>query len=297
MARKTILLFAFVFAASLGGISLIHHVEAFNRFVSSPAPVAAQSKDFKKSVDFESGGTLTFSTDKGSVKLVSWDRNQVDIVARIDPPEDVSEDYARRVVEAARIEVLGNSRSLTIRTNFDDVPYRIDNLVSRDRRLPDIHYEVRAPRSLNLELHADRCRQVEVSGFAGKFNIDTDRSPFAASDLDGDLSLRVDRGSVKVSRLQGSLDINTDRTNSEIEIGALRNNSKVNVGRGDMELMMSGSQGLTVKAMTGRRERFDTDFPIASTTFGKERVEGTINGGGPLLTISGDRSNVRLKRN
>jgi hypothetical protein len=308
MARKIVFLLFLIAAASLGGLSILGHVQALahkgTRLVhgllasstSLPAP-SAQSKDFKKTVDFEPGGNLTFTTDKGSIHLVSWDRNQIEIVARIDPPEDVNEDYGKRVVEATRIEVLGSARSLTIRSNFEDVPYRIDNLVSRDRRLPDIHYEVRAPRSLNLELNADRCRKVEVSGFAGRFNIETDRSPFAATDLDGDLHLRVDRGSVKVARLQGSLDINTDRTDSEIEVGALRNDSKVNVGRGDMALMMPGSQGLTVKANTGRRERFDTDFPIASTTFGKERVEGTINGGGPTLTISGDRSNVRLKRN
>ena len=308
MARRFFLLIILIAAVSLGGITISRQVHArahkganlINGLLApsdSLPPPSAQSKEFRKSVDFEPGGNLTFTTDKGSVNLVSWERNQIEIVARIDPPEDVSEDYGRRVVEAARIEVLGGGRALTIRSNFDDIPYKTDNLVYKDRRLPDIHYEVRAPRSLNLELNADRCRRVQVSGFAGRFNIETDRSPFAATDLDGDLHLRVDRGSVKVARLQGSLDINTDRTNSEIEVGALRNDSKVNVGRGDMELMMPGSQGLNVRASTGRRERFDTDFPIASTTFGKERVEGTINGGGPTLLISGDRSNVRLKRN
>lgn len=306
MARKVFVLFFLLSAVSLGCLSAVNYVGAVadaktgltgGRLSSGASLPAAQGREFRKTVEFQPGGELTLTTDKGSVNLTSWDRNEVEIVARIEPPEEVSEDYGRRVVEAARVEVLGDARSLTIRSNFEDVPYKTDNLVYRDKRLPDIHYEIRAPRRLNLELNVDRSRKVVVSGFAGRFNVESDRSPFAATDLDGELRLRVDRGSVKIARLQGSLDINTDRTSGEIEVLALRNDSKIGVGRGDLELLMQGSQGLTVKANMGRRERFDTDFPIASTTFGKERVEGTINGGGPLLTISGDRSNVRLKRN
>src|SRR5688500_7057871 len=86
----------------------------------------AQSKDFKKTVDLEAGGSLTLSTDKGSVRLSSWSQNQVEIVARIDPPEDVSQDYGRRAVEGAIIEVLGGGRLLSIRSNFEGVPYRDD---------------------------------------------------------------------------------------------------------------------------------------------------------------------------
>jgi len=40
-------------------------------------PGTPQSKDFKKTVELESGGSLTFSTDLGSVKISSWSQNQV----------------------------------------------------------------------------------------------------------------------------------------------------------------------------------------------------------------------------
>src|SRR5688572_30089310 len=165
MARRFFLLIFLIAAVSFGGVTISTQVHALAleganlvKGLLAPSdslpPPSAQSKEFKKSVDFEPGGNLTFTTDKGSINLVSWERNQIEIVARIDPPEDVTEEYGRRVVEAVRIEVLGGGRSLTIRSNFDDVPYKTDNLVNKDKRLPDIHYEVRAPRSLNLELNA-----------------------------------------------------------------------------------------------------------------------------------------------
>src|SRR5215211_1797734 len=85
---------------------------------------ATQSKDFKKTVAVENGANFRLETDKGSVRLTSWDSNQVEIVARIDPPENESAEYQKRAVEAARIDVLGGGSSLTVRSNFDDVPSR-----------------------------------------------------------------------------------------------------------------------------------------------------------------------------
>ncbi len=44
----------------------------------------AQSKTFNRTVDFTAGGDLRVSTDVGSVRLTSWERNQVEVVARIE---------------------------------------------------------------------------------------------------------------------------------------------------------------------------------------------------------------------
>src|SRR5437762_8769693 len=101
-----------------------------------------QSREFRKTVAFEPGSDLTFDSDKGSVKLTSWDRREIEIYARIEPPENTDSDYGRRAVEAAKIEVFGDARSLTVRSNFDDVPNR-DDRWGQSKTLPDIHYEIR----------------------------------------------------------------------------------------------------------------------------------------------------------
>jgi hypothetical protein len=253
-----------------------------------------QSKEFRRAVAFDPGGDLTLRTDKGSVRLISWDQPQVEVYARIEPPEDVSEDYGRRAVEAARVEVIGSARALTIRSNFDDVPYQ-DGILHRSRTLPHIHYEVRAPRRLNLNLDVDRCR-VSLEGFAGRINLKTDRTPVTASDLVGELRLRMDRGQATLSGLQGSLDLETDRTDSRLQGVRLEGDSRLHIGRGECELVLPGSQGLSLSASIGRRESLQTDFAITTQSFNRDVIEGTINGGGPRLTIQGDRSVIRLKR-
>lgn len=254
----------------------------------------AQTREFKKTVEFAPGSDLKFNTDKGSVRITSWDQSQVDISARIEPPDNVDADYGRRVVEAARIEVTGDARSLTIRSNFSDVPYRDGE--GHSRNTPSIHYEIRAPRNLNLDLGADRCK-VEVHGFAGKIRIDTDRTPVTASDLSGEIQIKMDRGEARITKFQGKLDLDTDRTNSDLQAARIDGDSRLNIGRGECVMKIPDSQGLTLSARLGRRENLHNDFGLAVDSINDQKnVEGTINGGGPRLTIEGDRGTIHLKR-
>jgi hypothetical protein len=41
-----------------------------------------QGKEFKKTVEFEPGGDFTLKTDKGSVVVISWDQNRIEINAK-----------------------------------------------------------------------------------------------------------------------------------------------------------------------------------------------------------------------
>jgi hypothetical protein len=253
-----------------------------------------QGREFRKTVELAPGSELRFNTDKGSARLSSWDQNRVEIYARIEPPEHVDADYGRRAVEAARIEVFGDARSLTIRSNFDDVPYI--NGEGRSRSLPNIHYEIRAPRSLNLDLGADRCN-VDVQGFAGRIRIDTDRTPVTANDLSGEIHVKMDRGKAAITRFQGKLDLDTDRTDSQLQAVRIDGDSRLNIGRGECEMKIPDSQGLTLNSRLGRRERLYNDFGLTINGFNdRNHIEGMINGGGPRLTIEGDRGTIHLKR-
>jgi len=265
-------------------------------FAISPLTLTAatQNKEFRKTVEFVPGSDLRFNTDKGSVRLTSWDQSRVEIYARIEPPEYVDADYGRRAVEGARIEVFGDARSLTIRSNFDDVPYKDGE--GHSRSLPNIHYEIRAPRNLNLDLSADRCK-VEAQGFTGRIRIDTDRTPVTANDLSGEIQIKMDRGKATVTKFQGRLDLDTDRTDSQLQAVRIEGDSRLNVGRGECEMKIPDSQGLTLKSRLGRRERLYNDFGLTINGFNdRNNIEGVINGGGPRLTIQGDRGVVHLKR-
>lgn len=278
--------FAFLATLALLGFQLAHAALA--------AGQSSASKDFKKTVEFAAGGDFTLSTDKGSVRLTSWDNNQIEISARIVADKNVSDDYGRRSVEAARIEVTGSGHTLNVRSNFADVPYK-DGFANHSRTIPDIHYEIRAPRSLNIHLEVDRS-SVTLEGFKGKARVDADRTPLKASDLDGDLRIQMDRGEIKLANVRGRFDIESDRTNGYLQGVRIDGDSRLEIDRGEFELRLPDSQGLNINANLSRRNNFESEFGLTMKTSGRQNFAGAINGGGPKLSIEADRGRISLKR-
>lgn len=264
--------------------------------VLAPAPL--QSKEFRKTVEVQSGGDFRLETDKGSVRLTSWNNNQVEIFARIEAPENESAEYGREAVEGARIDISGDGRGLTVRSNFDGVPNK-GGVLNHSKSLPNIHYEIRAPRNLNLHIEVDRSK-LDVQGFNGRIRLQTDRSPLVASDLEGDVQITMDRGSVDSSNLRGSLKVDADRSNGQFRALRLSGDSSIEIDRGSFDLGLSASQGLSIVANLSKRSGFSSDFEVARAGLARGRdnksFEGTINGGGPKLAIDSDRGTVNLKR-
>lgn len=261
-----------------------------------PVSILGQSKNFNRTVDFSSGGDLRVSTDVGSLKMSSWDRHQVEIIARIEARnnENTDADYARRAVEATRIEVNGDGRSLTIKANYDDVPYE-NKWGGRNRTIPKIDWEIRAPRRANINLNVDRS-EAELRGFEGHHRLQFDRTPVRVEDLAGEISLNIDRGGdSKLTALNGSLQLESDRTDLTFDGLQITGDSKVQIDRGKLDLRVPSTQGLFLSMNKERRTQFETDFSITTNNFNDNKIEGAVNGGGPKLSIQSDRAKIHLR--
>jgi hypothetical protein len=69
------------------------------------------------------------------------------------------------------------------------------------------------------------------------------------------------------------------------------------VDRGKLELQLAGSQGLSLSMNRERRSTFKSDFPLTTQSLNEDKIEGTINGGGPRLSLQTDRAQVHLRNN
>lgn len=276
-------------------MKIISIVTLFVALVIS-ATLNAQSKNFNKTVDFSAGGDLRMNFDVSKVHLTSWDRNQVEVVAHIEgrTNDHASADYARRAVEATRIEMIGDARSLTIKANYDDVPYE-EKWGGRNRVIPHIDWEIRAPRHLNLDFEVDRS-EAEIRGFEGKLKLQSDRTPVRTEDLAGEIRLEIDRGNEsRLANLRGSLNVNSDRTNLIFERMQITADSRIEIDRGNLEMRVPANQGMVVSMNKARRSEFKSDFAITTKGIHDDKFEGAINGGGARLAIYSDRARVYLK--
>jgi len=259
-------------------------------------PGLAQTKNFDRTLDLDAGARLTLISEKGSVTMTSWDQERVEIHARIEAPDGVNRDYAREVVDATEIRVTGDRRSLRIAPDYDRVPYERRWLGGQSRTVPEVHFEIKAPRRLDLRLDVDRS-ETRLSGFEGRIDIVSDRGDIDASDLAGSISLEVDRGDrVRFTGVSGSFDIEADRSDVRITVAKLEDDSRVEIDRGEVEVSVAASQGLDLRADIERRAEFNSDFPVTMSGPIGDRFEGSVNGGGPRLTIHSDRAPVRLRK-
>ena len=294
--------------------------------VASVAAAAAQERVFEHTMELQPPTRLALEADRGSVELVSWDRPVAEIVARIEPPADVDAEYARRAVEGVAIEVRGNRRSVRIWADYGGVPRRG---LFGNRRMPTVHYEIRAPRQLDLDLEIDRAATT-VEGFEGLLLLDLDRSDLDARDLAGTVALTFDRGEFRASGLAGSIEIDLDRARGVVLDGvrgdlrldadrtdvtlrdlAIEDDSLVAMDRGDLDIELAADRGVTIDAARIGRSGLevgpspavrDRDLNVFGNSRWTDQSETEsrgdrldVNGGGPLLRIEADRGAVRLR--
>ena len=262
-------------------------------FASSP--IAAQDRQFTRTVDLAPSGSLHVEGDKGSITISSWDQPQVEIRARIELPDDVPPDYAQAVVDATEVEVTASSGSVSVRSNYENVPERTGIGRWGDKTVPAVHYDVRAPRRIDLRVDSDR-GPARIRGFEGTLDIVIDRGELDLQDAAGDVRLDIDRGErSRLTNVRGSLTIDADRTDLRIEAAALERDSRIEIDRGDVDFRVAPDQRLTVRTDVSRRGSFRSDLPIQWMSEDERRSEGHVNGGGPQLYLESDRANIGLR--
>ena len=261
------------------------------------APASAQSREFSRTVELDPAAALRVVGGKGSIRITSWDQPQVEIRARIERPDQVSDDYASRAIGATNIEVTGDRRSLSVVSNYSNVPELRLRGRSHGRRDPPVHYEIRAPRKIVLNVDSDR-GPLTVSGFEGTFEIVADRGKLDLRDVAGDLRVDIDRGErSRIDGLRGRIRLEADRTTLDIDAPWLDSDSRIEIDRGHIELSVATGQQLTVWTDISRRGRFHTDLPIQWMSAEPHQSEGHINGGGTAeLFVELGRASVDLRR-
>ncbi len=259
-----------------------------------------QQKEFNQTVPFNSGDTLNLKTFKGSIHLSVWDRPELSVYARITPPEGEDADYAARVVEATEVDVRRSGGGVSVESNYDKVPARHSwgRWFGESKNLAFVHYEIKAPKSLKLNLD-DYKSDIEIYGFSGRFDVETYKGELKASDLTGRFRLETYKGRADVSGLSGSLDVDTFKGEVSLQAVHIDEDSRLQTYKGNIVLAIPANQGLEVDSDMGRRASFECDFANAAvekSSRSKERSRRVVNSGGPRLSISSHKGEIRLKR-
>jgi len=228
------------------------------------------TREFKKTITFESQGNIEVKTTNGKIDVTSWNSNDVEIFAEIKVKAS-SQREADRILEKVEIRIDRSNGRLIIEPEYpkrDDDDSFWDHIFDSDRK-PTVNFTIQVPEQTNLNLRS-------TNGHV------------AASDIEGEIILKTTNGGIEADHLKGSVDANTTNGSVSINITQFSRQDRVdlNTTNGSIKLYLPSEVKAEVKASTVNGS-IQTDFPLTvQGKISRKRLNGEINGGGGLIELS-----------
>jgi hypothetical protein len=228
---------------------------------------AADSKDIHRTFQLDSHGSVNIDTYKGSIRVTTWDRNEVDISVRIEEDGEVFAQSVRR----ADVHFVTSPSDVRIRS--DSQWFFLDGVQ------PLYQYTVKMPRTASLR----------IKDYKSESDI---------SDLSSDLQFNTYKGSLQLRNFTGGLTANTYKGDIRADFAAVTAPVRIDTYKGDIDLRMPGDGKFDLSTDIGRR-RGDPDSDFARyirTANSRDRVHRSqVNGGGPEVRLRTYKGEFRLR--
>ncbi|MFH0990965.1 MAG: DUF4097 family beta strand repeat-containing protein [bacterium] len=243
--------------------------------------IAQDTRKVSKTIQLKPDGKVVIDTYKGSVDVVGWDKNEVNITATIEA--DGHNRYSRERVEDTEIRI--DESSSTVRIKSD---YRRTNrhgsffglFSSDDGTMPFVHYKISMPRTAKLVVKDYKSENTIVG-------------------LRSDVDINTYKGTVRLENLEGSVSLNTYKGEATVKLAAVRNRCSFDTYKGEIGVKIPRGSGFEVNLDIEKNGEFSSDFTLEKRSASK-RSKGyhyseKINGGGPEVLLKSYRGTIRLE--
>lgn len=302
-----------VFAALLGCISLA----GCEIDPSDWGDSNRYKEDFAYTYKLDSGGRLFLESFNGSVEIVGWDKDSVEVTgtkyaARRENMENlkidaVSEPTYLRLRAIRPVErncncgakfVLRVPKKITIeRVETSNGAIRAESLIGPARlktsngsmRLWGMSGDVEATTSNG---------PIEITEFSGAAVLKTSNGRIRAEGIRGNFSADTSNGpiDVNIEELDSGRSLRLDTSNSSINLTMAKYNSNpvvADTSNGSINVRLPAAVNAEVQARTSNGS-ITSDFEITTKTMSKTRLEGRLGNGGPVLDLSTSNGSIRL---
>jgi DUF4097 and DUF4098 domain-containing protein YvlB len=277
-------------------------------------------EDFHHSYDLKPGGKVSLENSNGSIEILGWDQNTIDISGT---------KYAstEAVIKALKIDIVSSPDSVRIRT----VP------PTGHRGNWGAKYVIRLPRKVELERIASSNGGIRIEDLDGSARLRTSNGNIRITRLNGPVEVETSNGGVEVMEHNGSLVAKTsnggiradnvrglfeattsngsinarladpqpgkpvklDSSNGSVTLtmDAVRENDvRITTSNSSITLKLPASARGLLKANTSNSNvTTDFDVNIRSGQLSKSHVEGQLNGGtGPTFDLSTSNGTIRI---
>lgn len=236
-------------------------------------------KEFEKSYPVKSGGQVVLSNVNGEVQVLSWEKPEVKIQAKI-KVTGASQRELEEFIKHVEIKVDQGNNYLKIASKY---PERGDGSGLFDWLFGDRKPEVNIDYLLNIPKKTD----LEIKTVNGNIVVQT---------IDGNINLKSTNGRIDAEDLRGSIEARTVNGTIGIDVLDLSASESISFStvNGSIDLRLPAEIKATVDASCVNGD-IETDFPLTiSGKYVGKKVQGEINGGGAAISLKTVNGSIQL---
>jgi DUF4097 and DUF4098 domain-containing protein YvlB len=217
--------------------------------LSQPA-LAAQ--DLNKRATVAADATVDVSNVQGSVTVTAWDRNEVELDARLEGTRD-------------ELEFEATPQQVRIKVTRPDGKYR-----NRD---DDAILTIKVPKGARLFINTVSA-DIGVSGVRGEQRLKSVSGTIATQGFDERVSLRSVSGDVRLAGNGGKAQVDTGNVSGSTVVSGIRGSYEGEAVSGDIRATVAAADNLRVKSVSGDAE-VQADL-VATARVEMESISGTV---------------------
>lgn len=230
---------------------------------------------FNKSFDVELGGQLRLETDTGSIKIATHDAATIELQIRTRDIEEEEFTY--------RFEQSGGDLTIIGETSQNR------NWLKNHK----VEFILVIPKTYNVKLDTSG-GSLTVEDLIGQLKATTSGGSINVQNIQGDVKLRTSGGSIKTGNISGNIKAHTSGGSINVSIDKqLTKNAKLTTSGGSITAHLASDIQVNIDAKTSGG-RVKSDFKI-NGMLKKMHVQGSINGGGPKLTLKTNGGSIKIK--
>lgn len=225
--------------------------------------------------DVKLGGTLTVQTDAGSIQVETHDEPTIELRVKIENREGDKFSYRHELSD-------GN---LTVIGEIEEKQSWVRNL--------RVEFNFLIPKDYNVELNTSG-GSLSVEDLAGTLNARTSGGSIRVGDITGDVKLHTSGGSISTDTITGNLDAYTSGGSINVSVDKqFTEDAKFTTSGGSITAYLIPDIQMDLSASTSGG-RVKSDFEVDGRVK-KMSLKGSVNGGGPKLTLKTSGGSIKIK--
>ena len=271
----------------------------------SAAAGAATTDETEHEFVVAAGEELVVDIDDGAVSIQTHDENRA-VVRVYRTVRAGSEEAERAVLDMHRLSVVHERGQLRLKGRLPKEARRL----YRGMAEFGARFEVLVPKRFDARIRTSD-GDVSLAGLEGALDLKTSDGAVSVQGGGGRLDARTSDGDIAVRGFSGSIALQTSDGHIEVEgsggrleartsdgdilasLDSIKDGCTLATSDGHIEVRVDAAAAITLDGRVADG-RIRSDLPVAGSV-GRNRVEGDLNGGGPLLSMRTSDGDIRIK--